>query len=274
MIIDPNILNMKDIIISLYFSLILNFIINMGASASVNTIVTNITNRVETKLIQRAEASAIATCRVDIGSISIRNNRGCVVEVKNLCSALAVAQVDAVVDASIEFYNSLTTEQKQEAPRWFTVGWGLNTTVNNIENDFRQHIEQTCKSEAILDSTITIQDITIENCTAPPSEGIVRFTFTNAGTAAGQCAIGLLLDLQVGGANDVSSRQTQGFDLGAIVPYIVAGIVLVTVVYLVIKLMGTKLTPKQQIDLELAKRGAVSSKLIQLSQFITKTEYT
>ncbi|BAO49457.1 putative myristylated membrane protein [Alphaentomopoxvirus acuprea] len=241
----------------------------MGASASINTIVSTITNRVENSLIQEANASAAAHCNVTIGSILFESTEGCVIEVRNLCSAQAVAQVDAVVNATIDFYNDLSFEQKQEAPTWFTAAFGINTTVSNVTNDFRNLIEQRCKSDAELNNTIEVRNITVRSCRAPPNEGVITFSFINSGTAAGQCAISALVDLQVAGSNTVSAKQSQGFDLAGIIPYIVAGIVIVLVVYIIIKLIGMRLTPKQQIDLELAKHNATSSKLIQLSQFIS-----
>ncbi|CCU55456.1 IMV membrane protein (Cop-L1R) [Adoxophyes honmai entomopoxvirus 'L'] len=243
----------------------------MGVSASVNTIVSDITQRVENSLIQTAEASATANCRVSIGSISFTSTRGCTISVQNLCSAQAISQVDAVVEATIEFYNDLSFEQKQEAPSWFTAAYGVNTTVSTIESDFRNLIEQRCKSEALLNSTIEVQNFIVKDCTAPGNQ-IVNFTFINSGTAAGQCAISALIDLQVSGSNTVSASQSQGLDLGAIIIYVVIAIIVIAVAYVIVKFFSNKPTPNQQINLELAKMGAVSSKLIQLSKYISKME--
>ncbi|AAG02923.1 putative myristylated membrane protein [Betaentomopoxvirus amoorei] len=243
----------------------------MGASASINTIVSDITNRVENSLIQTANASAQAICRVTIGSISFRSTQGCTIEVRNLCSAQAVAQVDAVVNATIDFYNNLTFEQKQEAPTWFTVAYGINTTVTTIENDFRNLVEQRCKSQAVLDSSITVDNILVNDCRAPGNE-IVRFTFVNSGTAAGQCAISALLDLQVAGSNQVSASQSQGLNIGNIILYVAIAIIVIAISYVLIKFFGNKPTIKQQISLELAKNGAVSSQLIQLSRYVSKID--
>ncbi|CCU56113.1 IMV membrane protein (Cop-L1R) [Choristoneura rosaceana entomopoxvirus 'L'] len=245
----------------------------MGVSASINTIVTDITNRVENSLIQSANASAQSVCRVSIGSISFQSTQGCTVEIRNLCSAEAISQVDAVVDATIEFYNDLTFEQKQEAPKWFTSAYGINTTVTTIENDFRNLIDQRCKSEALLESTIEVQNILVKDCRAPGNE-IVRFIFTNSGTASGQCAISALLDLQVSGANEVSASQSQGTDISAILLYVIIGVVVVAVAYVIVKFFSNRPSPKQQINLELARHGAVSSKLIQLSQYISKVGHS
>ncbi|CCU56438.1 IMV membrane protein (Cop-L1R) [Mythimna separata entomopoxvirus 'L'] len=244
----------------------------MGASASINTIVSDITNRVENRLEQTAEASATAICRVNIGSISFQSTQGCVVSVSNLCSAQAVAQVDAVVNATIEFYNDLTFEQKQEAPTWFTLAYGINTTVTTIENDFKNLIEQRCKSDALLESEITVQNILVKDCRAPRDQ-IVNFTFTNTGTASGQCAISALLDLQVSGSNQVSASQSQGLDLSTIIIYVIIAVIVIAVAYVIVKFASTKLTPQQQVDLALAKVNSLSSRLMSYSNLISKTRY-
>ncbi|AAC97691.1 ORF MSV183 putative myristylated membrane protein, Molluscum contagiosum virus MC069R (vaccinia L1R) homolog, similar to GB:U60315 [Melanoplus sanguinipes entomopoxvirus] len=240
----------------------------MGASASVNTIVSNINNRVENSLTQEASASATANCNVEIGSITFKSTKGCVVEVSNLCSAQAEASVDAVVNATIDFYNDLSFEQKQEAPAWFTAAFGVNTTTTNITNDFKNIVEQRCKADAVLNSSITVNNITVADCVAPESEGVIKFTFTNSGTAAGQCAISALLDLQVAGSNTVSAKQTTGTDWTVIFAYValVAGIAIIAgIFYYIYKL---RLSPKDKVNIELAKLGATSSKIIQLSQYL------
>lgn len=228
----------------------------MGASASINTIVSTINNRVENKFIQEANASAQAICKVSIGRKMFSEINGCTISVKNLCSASAEAQVDAVIDAAIEFYNDLTFEQKQEAPSWFTASFGMSTTVSTITNDFRQLIEQRCKSEALLNSEITVQDITVKNCSAPSADGIVTFEFINSGTAAGQCAIFALVDLQVSGSNKVAATQSQGLDWSTIIWPVVICVIALGVLYLLYYLRSYLIvSPKDKIKMELSKNS-------------------
>jgi len=241
----------------------------MGASASVNTIVSNVTNRVENRLIQEAGASAEAICTVRIGSIVFSETQGCTITVKNLCSADAIAQVDAVVDATIEFYNELSFEQKQEAPSWFTTAFGVNTTVSNIENDFKQLIEQRCKAESVLNSTIEVQNITVRKCVAPPNEGIMAFTFINSGKASGQCAISALIDLQVSGSNNVAVAQSQGMDWSTIIwPVVILGIVICIVGLLYYLKEYILIKPKDRQLLELTKNSPGLISLMRFSDYI------
>lgn len=228
----------------------------MGSSASVNTIVTNINNRVENSLKLSANASATANCSVSIGSIVFEETYGCVISVENLCSAEAVAQVNAVVQATVDFYNDLSNEQKQEAPTWFTAAFGINTTVNNITNDFKNYVEQKCLADSVINSTITINDITIKKCTAPPSEGVIKFSFINSGHATGQCAISAVVDLQVAGSNIIANSQSQGFDWSNIIwPIIAVAIIIVLffVLYYIKNIFVMK--PNDKIYLEYAKQN-------------------
>lgn len=243
----------------------------MGASASVNTIVTDINNRVETSLKQTAEASADAECTVTIGSIKFEETVGCGINVSNLCSAKTEAQVNAVVEATISFYNSLSNEQKQEAPAWFTAAFGINTTVNTIVNDYKNFIEQKCLAKSVVDSDITINDITISKCKAPPNEGIIEFKFYNAGKATGQCAVGALVDLQVAGSNIIANSQSQGLDWSSIIWPIVTIAIIILIIFLLYYIKGLFIMkPEDKVKLELAKNNNMYSGLILLDDYVKK----
>lgn len=243
----------------------------MGASASINTIVTNINNRVEQQLIQNASASANATCTVTINSIKFEETNGCGIKVSNLCSADATAQVEAIVNASIDFYNSLTTTQKQEAPALLTAALGINTTVTNLTTDFKNYIEQKCLSEALINSNMTINDITVKKCTAPPNQGPLMFEFINSGKATGQCAIGALVDIQVAGSNAVANAQSQGFNWSSVIwPVVVLGI-FIALFFLLYYLKGVFVVkPADKFKLELAKHNSTYANLILLDDYLKK----
>lgn len=241
----------------------------MGAAASVNTIVTDINNKVEESLKMEAYASANASCTVTINNIQFEETFGCTITVSNFCSADAVAQVDAVVNASISYFNDLTTEQKQEAPKWFTAAFGVSTTVNSITTDFKKYIEEKCKADSIINSDIKINNITVKKCTAPPDAGIVEFKFINAGKASGQCAVGALVDLQVSGSNIIASSQSQGFNWSSVIwPVVILGIVIVLFFMLYYMKNIFVMKPEDKIKLELAKHNNLYSGIILLNDSI------
>jgi hypothetical protein len=230
----------------------------MGASASINTIVTNINNRVQNTLIQQAGASANASCTVTINSITLENSTGCTISVKNLCAADAFAQVDAVINATIDFYNDLSNEQKQEAPTWFTAAFGINTTVNNITNDFKQLIEEKCLAKSVVDSDFTTQNIIVSNCTSAPGQGIITLEFINSGKATGQCAVSALVDLQVAGSNIVANSQSQGFDWSSVIwPVSIVAIIIVSIFALpyIVNMFKKNIPTEKDIDFMFAKNN-------------------
>jgi len=104
----------------------------MGASASVQVIVNNINTTIKETLIQEAEASASATCKVEIGSIVFNETTGCTIRVENLCSASASAQVDAITKSAINVNNTLSAEQQAKSAELLTVSINVAVTVNNI----------------------------------------------------------------------------------------------------------------------------------------------
>ncbi|ANS71149.1 imv membrane protein [Pteropox virus] len=178
----------------------------MGASVSVQTVVNTINDKIRTKLEQQASASATAVCDVTIGSLIIRKNLGCSVSVRNLCSAQADAQLDAILSAVTDVYNNLSDSQKAYVPELLTASLNIQTTVNTAVKDFETYLKQTCNSDAIIHNKIKVQNVVMDECASPPG-AITHIDFTNTGTAKGNCGVKAVLDVLTKASTKESSSQ-------------------------------------------------------------------
>ncbi|ARE67397.1 SWPV2-ORF161 [Shearwaterpox virus] len=195
----------------------------MGAAASIQTTVTTLNKRISEKLEQSASASATANCDIHIGNILFKKNRGCNVLVKNMCSANASAQLDAIVSAVKEVYNDLTSEQKAYAPSLLTAALNIQTNVSTITQDFETYLKQKCNSDAVIKNTLSIQSLEVDDCSAPPGQ-IMTFEFINTGTATGNCAMKSVLDVLTKSSDRVSGNQESGNDFVKYL-YIIGGVI-------------------------------------------------
>lgn len=200
----------------------------MGAAASVQTTVTTLNERISNKLEQSASASATANCNVSIGNIYFGRNNGCNVLVKNMCSANADAQLDAIVKAATEVYNELSEEQKAYAPSLLTAALNIQTNVSTVTKDFETYVKQACKADAVVNNTIKVQNLRVDECSAP-SGMLMTFEFINTGTSVGNCAMKALLDVLTKSSDRISGVQNTGTDIRwyVIVAAVVACVLLV-----------------------------------------------
>ncbi|ATI21168.1 IMV membrane protein [Eastern grey kangaroopox virus] len=226
----------------------------MGAAASVQTTVTSINKKIVEKLEQSASASAEAHCDVSIGNIFFGNNRGCNVLVKNMCSAQADAQMQAIIDAVREVYEDLSEDQKAYAPSLLTAALNIQTNVNTISQDFETFVKQKCSSSAVVNDRIKIQNVRIENCSAPPGQ-LVTFEFVNTGTSQGNCAMKTVMDVLTKSSDRVSGVQHTGNDFSKYL-YIFAGAVcFLALLYYLKKLFFV--STRDKIKMILAKKPDV-----------------
>ncbi|AAF44472.1 myristylated membrane protein [Fowlpox virus] len=195
----------------------------MGAAASIQTTVTTINKKISEKLEQTASASATANCDINIGNIIFKKNKGCNVLVKNMCSANASAQLDAIVSAVREVYDQLTEQQKAYAPSLLTAALNIQTNVSTITQDFETYIKQKCNSDAVINNIINVQSLEVDECSAPPGQ-IMTFEFINTGTATGNCAMKSVLDVLTKSSDRVSGNQSTGNDFSKYL-YIIGGII-------------------------------------------------
>ncbi|APG58277.1 protein L1 [BeAn 58058 virus] len=181
----------------------------MGAAASIQTTVNTLNEKISSTLEQTAEASATTKCDVDIGNIIFKQNRGCNVTVKNLCSSNATAQLDSVVKAATETYESLTPDQKAYVPGLMTAALNIQTSVNTVIKDFENHVKQKCTSKAVTENKLKIQNILIDDCAGTPS-GPTNLEFINTGTSQGICAIKTLMDVTTKATSKIAPSQSAG----------------------------------------------------------------
>lgn len=189
----------------------------MGAAASIQTTVTTVSERIRNELEQSAAASATANCDVTIGSLIIRKNTGCSVSVRNMCSANADAQLDAVMKAVSATFNDLTADQKAYVPELLTAALNIQTTVTTAVKDFETYVRQTCKSDAVVHNKIKVQNVFIDECAAPPGGGTTNLEFVNTGTAVGNCGVKAVMDVVSKASTTASSNQTANAGYNALV---------------------------------------------------------
>lgn len=211
----------------------------MGLSFSLQTQINNINNSIENELEQNASASATANCDVTIGNITFKETKGCTITVKNLCSAEADAQLSSVNDVVSNFFDKLTTEQKNNVPMIFTETFGVSTTVNNFKNDYSNHVKQICTAFAQANPTLKINNIEIDKCEST-GDNILELKFINTGTALGQCGIQALNKLLANASSVANSSQSTGIDFTALIWPIVICVCIISIITFLIKFFFQK----------------------------------
>ena len=170
----------------------------MGVNASRS--ISNVTNKIEQSLVQNAGARANANCRVGIGAINFRNNRGCQLINENRCGASASASLDAIAKAAAQAYNEASIQQRTE----LLPGFNINSTVQETENEIRRRLNAKCESDAEVANEISLGNIDIDNC----ENSVIRNT--NAGTAESNCGIRTIMNDIVEAQASLETKQTTG----------------------------------------------------------------
>lgn len=236
----------------------------MGTAASIQTNVTNITNSIENTVNQKIQANGSIKCKITVDAIKFTKTNGCVATFENKCYAEADGLLETIQKLIIDFYNNLDVTQKQEAAAWFTATFGVATTTSNIENVFKNTVNQTCDAYANANNNITVKTIEINDCNAPEGQTLV-FKFINAGTAKAQCAMKVLTDLSVTASNDIKTKQSQGLDWSKLIWPISIALIVILVVYSIVRLLNTKLpSSEQQIELTKIKKDNYATRISSL----------
>lgn len=223
----------------------------MGASASLQTNVANITNSIKNQIDQKASASGNTKCTIEIGSISFEKTDGCSIKVSNNCFAEAEVTMQIVSEVLAEFYNKLDNNQKQEAASWFTATVGVSTNVNNVTNDFSNYLSQHCQAQAEAEANIKIKDIVVNDCKAPKGQ-ILNMEFINTGKSKGVCAMQIFNNLVATASSSIANKQSQGLDWSSLLWPIVILVSIITIVYLIITIVVKKI-PSNQERIEMIK---------------------
>ncbi|ASY92343.1 myristylated IMV envelope protein [Orf virus] len=227
----------------------------MGAAASIQTTVTTVSERIRNELEQSASASATADCDVTIGSLIIRKNLGCSVSVRNMCSANAGAQLDAVMKAVSSTFNDLSSDQKAYVPGLLTAALNIQTTVNTAVKDFETYMKQTCTADAVIHNKIKIQNIVMEECASLPGSPATHLEFVNTGTAAGNCGVKAVMDVLAKASTTVRNDQEAGKGYQTIIIAIVFAILAAIFAWYARHMLFMSTSDK--IKLELAKKPVV-----------------
>ncbi|ASC55592.1 myristylated IMV envelope protein-like protein [Seal parapoxvirus] len=227
----------------------------MGAAASIQTTVTTISERIRNELEQSASASATADCSVTIGSLIIRKNTGCSVSVRNMCSANADAQLDAVMKAVSTTFNDLSADQKAYVPGLLTAALNIQTTVTTAVKDFETYVKQTCKSDSVVHNKIKVQNIVMDECSSPPGGGTTHLEFVNTGTAVGNCGVKAVMDVVAKASTSVRNEQVANKGYQTIVIAAVVAILAAVFAWYAKKMLFT--STRDKIRLALANKPVV-----------------
>ncbi len=240
----------------------------MGASSSLQTNVTNVSNTLRNEINQAASASSQVNCSINIGSIRFKSTKGCSIKLSNNCYASAENTMELVSEVLANFYNDLSVSQKQEAVSLLSVSVGISTNVTNAVNDFRNYLTQTCNAEAVNESNITVKDIEITDCTAPEGQQTVM-EFINTGKATAICSMRIFNNLIADASTIAATTQSTGIDWSKILWPIALIIIIVSIVYLVVSIVVKKLpSNKEKIELETAKKDNYATRIATLLSVI------
>ena len=113
-------------------------------------------------------------------------------------------------------------------------------------------INNTCRSDSLLNNQISIQNFSYENCIATSP---LTINFINSGQASANCALDIITKLLVDASNQVASSQTTTNANTLIVFGLIclAGIAACVVVVYLLKDVFI-MSPSDKIKLELAKK--------------------
>lgn len=240
----------------------------MGTAASLQTNVTNINNTLTNRIKQEAEASAQTKCTITIDSIIFNRTKGCAITLKNECYSDAQASMKLVSEVLAEFYNNLENNQKQEAASWFTTTFGIATNVNNVVNDFTNHMEQTCNARAENEVGITVKNVIINDCTAPEGQ-VLKMEFINMAQSQGVCAMEMFNNLVTTASTDIANKQSQGLDWSKLIWPIVIAICIIATIYLVTTLIVKKLPSNaERIEIEKNKKENYANRIKDMVSYL------
>ena len=240
----------------------------MGASASLQTNVTNITNSIKNQIDQRAAASASTKCTITIDSISFSKTNGCAIKLANNCFAEAEATVKIVSEVLAQFYNNLENNQKQEAATWFTATVGVATNVNNVVNDFSNYLTQHCNAVASTEESIKVKNVTINDCTAPSGQTL-SMEFINTGKAKGVCAMEVFNNLVATASSDIANKQSQGLNWSTLIWPIAIIVCVIAIVYSIITIIVKKIPSNaERLEITKAEKENYSTRISDLLSFL------
>lgn len=240
----------------------------MGASASLQTNVSSLTNSLRNEINQKATAYGTTKCAINVEKVSIENSKGCTISFRNQCFAEADVTMQLVSEVLASFYNNLTVNQKQEAASLFTASVGVNTSVTTVVNDFQNYLTQTCNTQAQLDNNITVKDVVIKNCTAPEGQ-VTALEFINTGTSKAICAMTLFNNLVAQASTAAATSQSTGLDWSKLLWPIAIVISIIASIYLIGNIIVKKIpSTEDRITLENAKKDNYSTRIANLLEMV------
>ena len=163
----------------------------MGAATSVNTVVNDVHQTFEQNFSNKGLAKSEANCIHKIKQITVDKLENCNLKFSNNCYANASSVVISSSDLIVNYWQSMSQDQKAAAAMPLTATLNMNTDVNNISTELKQTVENYCKSEAATNNENVMEVIHIGTCTAPPGQP-ANITFENIGHADANCAMNIV----------------------------------------------------------------------------------
>lgn len=236
----------------------------MGVAASIQTNVTNLTNKIKNEIEQKTTANASTKCTINIENINFSETNGCSIKLINNCRAEADVTMSIISEVLADFYNNIDNTQKQEAASWFTATYGIATNVNNVVNDFSNYLSQTCNAQAQTDLGISVKNVTINKCTAPEGQTLAM-EFINTGSSRAICSMQIFNNLVATASSDISNKQSQGLDWSKLIWPICIAVVIIGAIYLISKLLIDKIpSNKERIEMLKNKKDNYATRISDL----------
>lgn len=153
----------------------------------------NITTKIAQELKQSANASGTVQCAIETGNITLKNAKNCSVANENRCTADVSSAVTAISKAAAEAWSEASAKQKAA----MLPGVNVNESIQNVEVEIKNLLEQKCQASASLTQEIATGDILIDGC---ENSNILNI---NAGSAVANCGIRTIMDT----INNVETTQ-------------------------------------------------------------------
>ncbi|CCU55542.1 S-S bond formation pathway protein substrate (Cop-F9L) [Adoxophyes honmai entomopoxvirus 'L'] len=135
--------------------------------------------------LNRIGSTTSINCNIDIGKISTSNINNCNIILSNKCVSNEITSFSLLLQSLGEVMLLLPEDRKNQLEN--LLGISTEDIVNESDTGFIQQ----CRAQAIVDNSINIGKIEINNCY---SRNPVDFLFLNSGSAESNCGIKFISD--------------------------------------------------------------------------------
>ena len=231
----------------------------MGAAVSVNTVVNNVSQKIEQKFINKGDSKSEANCTQKISNIKVNRLQNCNITFSNECYATAQTTLISTADLSVELWQNLSAEQKAAAAVPLAATLGVQTETNNVDIVLKQNVENYCNSRGYVNNTIALDTVYINECIGEPGNP-VDIKFQNLGNASSNCIMNLITEAAAKSTTTESGKQS-GFNWTDILWPVVCIVIVFAILRIVFMF---KTSTKDKISIERSKHDDWASRILTL----------